>query len=476
MHRLVISRAIQNQTLRRALIPRNNNNGSRHAAILHSRPFSDGAASPRLKNPVDDDDDDVGTTQKPPSLRLLPTRHSRVQRPPEAPASSLTSLTDSLLSSPVGSWFALDVADEKPISPSQLNATHADEVSDVWSQKVEYVIRGHSRLIPGSLLYRDDDDNNDGSEEEMSLAERTEVMMNLCDRMKDEGDAYRESQILGIDSFLSRKEELRKKREELNPLYDTSQYDQIIRRAAEADDDKGSSSSDSSSDSDDSSSDSDSDSDSSPKDEELIKKRDTFLKSQCGAPPGLTTAMIDLTLDALSLSLTPHALSSARSLHDLAILRHVKDGGYDNTNPKTIPTVVTYNAILRAAANVPWDGRDESVRDEVIDAAFFTFDKMGRSDVVSRNTATYVYLLRIVRRFFPQSRSRGNICAALVDTARTDKVLTHHVIRELENNGYEGPDFVSYREKMEGYLETGVPLVWRKGANKKMYRWGKGRY
>lgn len=46
-------------------------------------------------------------------------------------------------------------------------------------------------------------------------------------------------------------------------------------------------------------------------------------------------------------------------------------------------------------------------RDDAIDVAFSTYDFLYRNDAVQSNSATYVYMLKVVERFLPPSKLGG---------------------------------------------------------------------
>jgi hypothetical protein len=171
------------------------------------------------------------------------------------------------------------------------------------------------------------------------------------------------------------------------------------------------------------------------------------------ALPGPTIAMYDTMLDTLasycillqqqqqhsaidigSMETTvSHVLETANYLHDVAMLRHVTDGGdATNANPYTRPTAVTFNALMRVAAELPIaDGPTSTkttlspvVRDDAITTALATFQALHECGVVHRNNASYVYALRAVTKYLPPSRIRDNIVVGLVSQARYQGLLS----------------------------------------------------
>jgi hypothetical protein len=178
------------------------------------------------------------------------------------------------------------------------------------------------------------------------------------------------------------------------------------------------------------------------------------------ALPGPTIAMYDTMLDTLAsycsflqeqqqqqqqqnghnatMETTLHVLEMANYLHDVAMLRHVTDGGDDaNSNPYTRPTAVTFNALMRVAAELPiangptattTTSLSPMIRDDAITTALATFQALNECGVVHRNTASYVYALRAVTKYLPPCRIRNNIVAGLVSQARYHGLLSVDVV------------------------------------------------
>jgi len=391
--------------------------------------------------------------------QILPTKHSRNMAPPIAPHDKLSKLTTNLLSSTPGTLFSYDSNDTTKKLTLKEEKELAIQRADVISQTFEYVLHGHSALLVGSIadkIYaleeRNDvpdeetesekyqewmklrkGDSNDGV---MTPLERASIMNQLLERIEEEGKVYVEmrsrhlSQVANVDQF---RRHVGTKEEDL--VLDDDNFD--------------SSSSSSSSSSSDSSSDSDNENDSSKFKQDAV--------SSFGTTPGPTIAMYDLVLDALALTSTPTTPSVAKSMLLRIIERHELDGGYDNTNPLSIPTALSYNAVIRCCANVPIDfdvsTADEDgnkkniyVRDAAIDASFVTFDAMLRSDVVERNSATYDYLIRAVTKLMPTSRTQGNIIYALYTKAREEGVYSEAVRQALMDASIEdiGEEFAKW--------------------------------
>merc|ERR1739848_737024 len=88
-------------------------------------------------------------------------------------------------------------------------------------------------------------------------------------------------------------------------------------------------------------------------------------------------------------------------------------------------THMTFNAVMRAVASVPYDGKDDELRDIAVDTAFSAYDAMYNHSGtgIKRNSATYKYMLEVVAKFLPNSPSKGNIAYALFHKARFEDAV-----------------------------------------------------
>lgn len=355
-----------------------------------------------------------GLTPQRTILKSIPNRHSRKLPPSIASSEIVDDLSQEMISSPVGSWFTYDSDFTTPEGEDQ-----GFIVSDVWSQKVEFLLRGHSSLLDGSVIRKElqheelqlplTDTNTSGT--------RFHVMQSLLERMEKEAQAYKEAYIVAHSSL-----------EEVSP---SSQRQPKIAESEEE------------------------------------QEASFFI----GAPPGPTISMYDLVLDAHAISLLPTALSQAQALFKKAAQRHFLNGGPDNTQRHTIPTELTFNAIIRTAANIPYDAASddssEQVRDAALNAAFFIFDKMHHSDSTKRNTATYIYMLQMLKKCMPESLVRGNIAHAIFELAVEDRVMDDAIYEELKVNG--GGDL--YQNWLNHMSQKEVPLdeKWCDNAIRRRY-------
>ena len=173
-------------------------------------------------------------------------------------------------------------------------------------------------------------------------------------------------------------------------------------------------------------------------------------------------------------------LTLARSVYDRAMARHRADGGPNANNRHTMPTLITYNAILRTCAAVEYNGESEQVRDAALDLAFVVHDALNAnaptdaastSNAVSknkkstttntttsmpkRNSATYAHMLRVIAKYLPPSPTRGNVAYGLwLSCTGHDGVLDRNVIQAYveanTRNGSNGAQYDAFVAKLAG--------------------------
>jgi len=183
------------------------------------------------------------------------------------------------------------------------------------------------------------------------------------------------------------------------------------------------------------------------------------------ALPGPTTAMYDIVLDSWAISKLPNALENCQKLFKKILSRHFKDGASKNTNVKSIPTQLTFNAVIRAASNT--DAKTLKQRDDALDAALWTYDKMHHCDATDRNSATYVYLLQSIKKFVPESRAKGDICHGIFHMAKDEEVVDENVIEELVTNKIPSQAYNNFvKEKL---LQQKIPEAWSSNTLTKRY-------
>merc|ERR1712151_178555 len=185
--------------------------------------------------------------------------------------------------------------------------------------------------------------------------------------------------------------------------------------------------------------------------------------------------MYDLVLDAYAISNNiPEAVKNAQSLFNKATYRHMQNGGPDNIQRHTIPTSLTFNAVIRTASNTSFDYSlqekiDEQTRDEALNAAFWTFDKMYHIDCTQRNTATYIYMLRMLQKCMPESRVRGNIAHALFDLAVGEQVMDDCIYDELKvcGGGELYDNWLRFMDEKDG--DSPIENKWKINSVKRRY-------
>lgn len=191
------------------------------------------------------------------------------------------------------------------------------------------------------------------------------------------------------------------------------------------------------------------------------------------AMPGPTVQMYDTLLDAMACSqerlllpenesfygLPTHArylMDCITSRHDLDYTLHTetmttrnnKKGGQQRSdghytlNPYTTPTILSFNAPIRLAANLGRTGyefldKNKDLRDAALMLAFLAYNHaaINNSDIVQCNSATYTYLLQVVARYFKNAsplegnRNKGNIAISLWDSAVQDGLINDGVLQ-----------------------------------------------
>lgn len=328
------------------------------------------------------------------SPSLIPTRHSRKQ--PPALCLNLEELHEStfaILEEPIGKLFATASASSLASSKSlfsgksasrthlQNQRNHVYDIADAAIQKVEYLIRGHSSNVVGSMY---NPLNRNGTSE--SPEDHLASMIRLLNRMQQEGEMFM------------------KLRQEHLSVFEISKH---------MDDLSDSDSSDSDSDSDDSSS-------SSSDDEDDGKGKVSSVRSLDFAPPGATTNMYDSILDAMAVS--PSSSSSSVSTDPMDFFRisfqalaandtdasFLLDGSRIVDSRSTLATHVTYHAALRGIANKTDFGKEQH-RDEALHAAFQLYNHLTHSRHLPRSSASILRMLHIVDKALPASRVKGNI-------------------------------------------------------------------
>lgn len=389
-----------------------------------------------------------------PPPQRLPTRHS-VRRLPlvGTDASLRLELTRQILDAPQGSLFQY--------------RNEQNSVSEAWSAaaevvvpKAEYVLRGYAHTLSGTCWNRwlPERESRDVAMSDEQVQETLVTMRSILDRLRDEGYMYMQLRASRLEetqgpkvnahavSSEGEESDAENSKDGGTMAHARQIFDHVealqdnIRKYAEEeglmtdDDDDESSSSSSDSDSDD--------------DQDDASDEPTYMDDF--ALPGPTTHMYDVLLDAMACQAHAPSVSAQETylLWEDAIGRHKLDGGdAENTLTWTRPTVQTFNAAIRVAAALPYDVTDrlpsnDSYRDDSIHLAFSAFDVLSESQLVARNSATYTYLLQVVAKYFPASRSRGHIARGMLLHAREQGLLDAGLVAAYRaanepNNGAE---------------------------------------
>lgn len=416
--------------------------------------------------------------------RDLPTRHSRHNKPPVAPTDSLNVECQKIMDAPPGTLF---VYNSKNL--------HQDKVTEyeqglmechVLQQKVEYLLRGYSSMIPGSLVHSQSSHyhQEQTTKPTSSYDEVILKMIQLVERLDLEGKAYVElrskyrSQLAHVSSHSSQQHS---SSQSSQTPFETNHQDDIQQPSQGHDNDNLQSNQNKEVEDDD------------DETEFIIDEttdnhawRMNALILHYGAPPGPTNAMYDLILDAIAVSVGSSnnalaMLEHSRNLYNQSLQRYELDAkaGTDALNPESCPTAATFNAVIRGAAKaaVLRAHNDEQVRDYAMENAFFAFNAMYHHPIVHRNAATYRYMLEMMEAVFPVGAMRGNIAAAMWEQAVQDKVVDlslFEVMKRFANASSHGEMFDVWWKKVEGKFVKdvnghGFPLVWGRNKNIRRY-------
>ena len=412
--------------------------------------------------------------------KRLPTRHSIKKLPLICTDPAIrTQLTQDVLQAPWGSLFSY------VNNNSNNNVQQAWHAADATVQKVEFVLRGHAHGLSGTTWHRWLPRDNTHATTSDEITETLLTMQQLVHRLHVEGASYMQLRAARLEEIQGPKVNAHVMMEDLEmDLDDETDEDEDMVHSRQVFDsvealqddinafarDQGiDASSDSDSDSDSSSS-SDSDNES----DDISAAEPTYMDDF--AIPGPTTHMYDTLLDAMAC----HAGNStdvvtARDTYQLLeeiLSRHAMDGGdAHNAMGYTRPTIQSYNASIRVAAQLPFDASDTrpsnlSRRDDAIHLGFCAFGALSESQLVQRNSATYTYLLQVISKYFPASRSRGHIARGMLLHARDQGLLDAPLLEayRLANEPSNGSEF----DATLALLEEPVPHKWR--ANNRKWR------
>lgn len=351
------------------------------------------------------------------------------------------------------------------------------DISHYYQEHVEYLLRGYSSLLPCSLVHLQESTlpanpntkerstiamNNQLTYENNNSSEKGEEIVNkmiqLIARMEEEGNAYVEL-----------RSKLRSQLMAVNQQLDPSNDKEEEQKQDQVDDHNND----------------DDESDNEFAESSRQNWQLTQLIHHYGAPPGPSTAMYDLTLDAIANIINDTSnpvsyLRKARALHQSALERNDLDREQkmDVVNVNSVPTAATFNAMIRTSSLVEERDGYEELRDVAVENAFLGYDAIFHHNVVERNSATYKYMVKTVNKFFPDCEAKGYILVALWEKCTLqERLLDEDIIRAfLEVNSEDcgekfHPWMISeikdvFDEKENGY---GFPLKFSK--NKKLRRY-----
>lgn len=354
--------------------------------------------------------------------RTLPTRHSRHHAPPIAPVQVLDEEHDRIVSSIPGTLLAFN--------PQNLHQTKKEEYEHALlesfhlSQQIEFILRGYSAQIsPMSIVHlqaKKPIETKKISNQE-NVHEVINKMIKLVERIEQEGNAY---------------VELRSKFR-VQSTQTTSHGDEGVDSSASANTDASTN----------------------------AWKISQLIKSY-GATPGPTITMYDLILDAIAISIS-NCKDSAQELSFLEMSRDIYTRAVErfeldlkaemiDLNISSCPTTMTFNAMIRAAANASNSKKNEQVRDVAMENAFFAFNAMHHHPVVPRNSATYAYMLQMMNVHFPIGEMRGHIAVGIWEKCLQDGVVDENVIHSMIEFG----DNKSHGEMFDTWFTKSIKSVW----------------
>ena len=407
----------------------------------------------------------------------IPFLHSRKKLPPACvDLAELQDMTEHILTTDAGNLFQFN---------RNNNTMHRDDQADAWAtadgtvQMVEYLMRGHAARVPGTLwngwTTSPHVDNNSSSSSDP--LETLDVMDKLLARMWDEGNFYMttrkrhlsqmawEGDVLGDDSESGEGHSHSSVKSDWREF---AREDTIVNDEDDGKDGWRAADSESSS------------TGAAAEGEGGGAEGDSDDTTEDYAMPGPSVDMYDIYLDTIASAAAQVPAQDATPLltarnafqtFEIILYRHGLDGGDEhNDNRHTMPTQISYNAVMRTAANLPFDDPTAEVyRDWALMSAFAAHDALTHS-ALERNSSTYAYLLQVVAKYMPASPSRGNIARGLWKLAKTNGVYNDQVQAALlaANEISNSPDHDEWLdENIRGKdWRTDAPHRWRRRVKK----------
>lgn len=380
---------------------------------------------------------------------LIPFLHSRKKLPPVCTdVEELQERTEHVLGTPAGNLFQFQRGSRRM---DRQDRDEAWEIADATVQMVEFLVRGHSAQIPGTLWNGWAPRGQVPPTEAEDPLTNLETITALVDRMWEEGLFYMEvrkdhlSQLVFEEELKSQEDPIEedwkafageedaepaKSKDEMAQVWENMQNQRrAARERGEIDPDD------------------DFEDDSSAEQDGVEQKPETG-EGPKGimedfALPGPTTDMYDILLDTMAVTaLTagdPQSFADRRASDILTAnaamevlgnveLRHELDGGDNvNNNPHTMPTQISYNGVMRTCVNLHWDGKNEVLRDLAIVGAMGASDNLTLSSL-PRNSSTYAYQMQLLAKYMPACEARGRMIHGLWMMARREGVFDGHVL------------------------------------------------
>jgi hypothetical protein len=387
----------------------------------------------------------------------LPVRHSRKQLPTViTDIVELTEMAAEIIESHIGTLYTYDqhARDKKEAT----TRNKAWDIADVTVQKVESVIRGFAFLIPGTMWNRWLSSTQVETIADIPASDILILQQQILDRLIDEGDAYMTIRATRMEEMYGKKDA-----EKIKGKID-AKGNRIEEETPKKEEKK--------SDSDDS------------QDPNRAPEEDGYIWDF--AHPGLTTAMFDTILDSIACNAAQTSdrqdtLHLANHLHEHLMARHTNDGGDDkNDNIHTRPTAVSFNALTRVVAELPYDNsvnisaatapwEEVFYRDQAVTTFVSTHQVMHECGAVHRNSASFKYVLDCVAKYFPPCRIRGNISNGYFQQARymglvNDSVVASFIAANTPSNDEWNDAFI------RDNLQSGKwPVKWKHDSRKLQY-------
>jgi hypothetical protein len=386
---------------------------------------------------------------------LLPIRHSRKQLSTViTDIVELTEMAAEIIESHIGTLYTYDQHARDKKEATTRNT--AWDIADVTVQKVESVMRGFAFLIPGTMWNRWLSSVQVEMIADIPASDILVLQQQILDRLIDEGDAYMSIRATRMEEMYGKKDV-----EKIKGKID-AKGNRIEEETPKTEEKK-------------------SDAEDDPNKE---PEEDSYMWDF--AHPGLTTGMFDTILDSIACTAAQtsdraETLHLANHLHEHLMARHTNDGGdILNDNVHTRPTAVSFNALIRVVAELPYDNsvnislatapwEEVFYRDQAVTTFVSTIQIMHECDAVHRNSASFKYVLDCVAKYFPPCRIRGNISNGYFQQARyhglvNDSVVASFIAANTPTNDEWNDAFIRDNLQSDQW-----PVKWKHDSRKLQY-------